>query len=130
MTTSWRRPGFVALRYWTDAVVLVALGLTRTRREQYRSLTRRDLYNLIVLGIVFYGVTQGAQFVAIGAQPAATTSMVLSMTPLVVGMAPMAMIGERPDRRQLFGAGLIALGAAIYSAGDLGGRRWWRPSES
>lgn len=67
--------GFAALRYGTAALVLATGVLTRSRREQYRSLTRWDLYHLLTLGIVFYGVTQGAQFVAIGAQPAATTSL-------------------------------------------------------
>ncbi|MGH8927813.1 MAG: DMT family transporter, partial [Acidimicrobiia bacterium] len=115
--------GFAALRYGAAAVVLMAIGLTPTRRRRLGSLTRRDLYNLVGLGIVFYGVTQGSQFVAIGAQPAATTSLILSLTPLVVGLASMAMIGERPAKRQLLGTGLIALGAAFYSAGELGATR-------
>lgn len=38
-------------------------------------------------------------------------------------MTSIAMIGERPGRRQLLGTGLIAIGAALYSAGDLGATR-------
>ena len=44
------------------------------------SLDRAVVIRVVVLGIVFYAMTQGAQFVAIDNQPAATTSLVLSLT--------------------------------------------------
>jgi len=75
---------------------------------------------LVLLGLVMIALTQGAQFVAIGAQPAATTSLVLSVTPLLVAAASAASLGEAPERRQLVGAAAILIGAAVYFGGELG----------
>jgi drug/metabolite transporter (DMT)-like permease len=76
--------------------------------------------NLVALGLVFYAVTQGAQFVAIDNQPAATTSVVLSWTPLLVALAARRSLSETPTARQVSGASLVAIGAWLYFAGDLG----------
>ena len=73
-----------------------------------------------ILGLVFYALTQGAAFVAIDNQPAATTSLVLSWTPLVVAIIGGALISERPTRRQVFGAGIVVVGAMMFFLGELG----------
>jgi drug/metabolite transporter (DMT)-like permease len=75
---------------------------------------------LVTLGLVFVALAQGAQFVAIDSQPAATTSLVLSLTPLLVAGVSTALLGERPTARQVLGAALIVLGAIAYFSGDLG----------
>ena len=68
---------FAALRYGLAAVMLGAwvVGRPALRRSASR-LDRRTAFGLLALGVVFYAVTQGAQFVAIDSQPAATTSVV------------------------------------------------------
>ena len=72
---------FAALRYGLASSVLVAWVLAnRPHREQFARLDRAVVIRVVVLGIVFYAMTQGAQFVAIDNQPAATTSLVLSLT--------------------------------------------------
>ena len=112
---------FAGLRYGLAGAILLSLTLARTStRDSLRNLRRRDWFVLGGLGVVFYTITQGAQFVAIEAQPAATTSLVLSMTPLLVAAASARSLGERPLPRQYFGATLVAVGALLYFAGDLG----------
>ena len=111
---------FAGLRYTAAAVVLwVAIAV---RRVPLRSpgWSRRELAGLALLGLVFYTVTQGAQFVAIAHQPAATTSLVLALTPLAVGLTGRALLGERPTSGQFAGSVLVAAGAAAYFAGSLG----------
>jgi drug/metabolite transporter (DMT)-like permease len=73
-----------------------------------------------LLGVVFYAVTQGAQFVAIDSQPAATTSVFLSWTPLLVALLGARSIAERSTARQVIGSVLVGTGAVAYFAGDLG----------
>lgn len=122
---------FAGLRYGLAALVLVGWVARRdATRRQVASLGRRQVGRLALLGVVFYTITQGAQFVAIDRQPAATTSLVLSVTPLVVAAVSARTLGERTSRRQLVGAGLVALGAWAYFAGSLGRRSsgWWRPA--
>jgi drug/metabolite transporter (DMT)-like permease len=109
------------LRYLLACVVLASVVAVRPAdRSSARRLERRDLVALVALGLLFYAVTQGAQVVAIASQPAATTSLVLAFTPLLVALVSQASLGERPTTSQVLGAGAIALGALLYLSGDLG----------
>lgn len=111
---------FAGLRYGCAAAVLWAVVLATPARSHLVSLSRRDLLGLAALGVGFYAVTQGAQFVAIDNQPAATTSLVLSLTPLAVAALGSRAIAERSSGRQVVGAALVAVGAWAYFSGDLG----------
>ena len=112
---------FAGMRYTLAAVVLLAWVASRPRtRSQLVALDVRTLRRLAVLGVVYYALTQGAQFVAIDSQPAATSSLMLAPTPFFVGVLSQRSIGERVGPRQLFGAILIILGALVFFAGDLG----------
>lgn len=112
---------FAGLRYGLASVVL--WGVVATRRDARADVARLDVGSwrtLAVLGVVYFAVTQGAQFVAIDAQPAATSSLLLSPTPLLVAVVSQRAIGESVHRRQLLGTVLIVVGAVAYFAGDLG----------
>ena len=112
---------FAALRYGLAALILVGWLAARGRRGRSAvHLDRRSLGYLVLLGVLLYGVTQGAQFVALAEQPAATTSLVLSLTPLFVAAAAIGSLAEVPSRWQLLGTAMVALGAGLYLAGDLG----------
>ena len=112
---------FAGLRYLLAAGLLSALvaGAPRLRSE-VTSLRRRRWGQLAVLGLVFVAVAQGAQFVAIDSQPAATSSLVLALTPLLVTAMSTAALGEKPTGRQVAGALLIVAGATVYFSGELG----------
>jgi drug/metabolite transporter (DMT)-like permease len=112
---------FAGLRYLLAAGLLAALvaGAPRLRSE-VSTLGRRRWGQLAVLGLVFVAVAQGAQFVAIDSQPAATSSLILALTPLLVTAVSTAALGEKPTGRQVAGALLILTGAAVYFAGELG----------
>lgn len=112
---------FAGLRYGIAALLLlVALLGQRRGRRAFGTLEGRDWLRLAALGLIFYTLTQGAQFVAIDHQPAATTSLFLSMTPLLVVAVSMFTLGERPMRRQVIGTMLVVAGAGLYLSGDLG----------
>jgi drug/metabolite transporter (DMT)-like permease len=112
---------FAALRYGLAAVVLIGwVASKRQLRQSIFVLDHRSLVQIIILGVVFYSITQGAQFVAIDNQPAATTSLVLSWSPLLVAALGSLFIAETATRRQIAGALLVVAGAWAYFAGDLG----------
>jgi drug/metabolite transporter (DMT)-like permease len=112
---------FAGLRYSMAAVILMMLTATRpTARRAMRSLSRRDLGLLVGLGLVLYTLTQGSQFVALDNQPAATTSLVLSMTPLVVAAMSKRSLDEAATAPQVVGAVLVLAGAGLYFSGALG----------
>ena len=111
---------FAGIRYGGAAVVLAAVALGRgATRARIAALDAGDWARLAALGLVMYTLTQGAQFVAIDNQPAATTSLVLSMTPVAVALVAGRSIGERPLARQVIGALAVATGAALYFSGSL-----------
>lgn len=112
---------FAGARYLIAALLLVGLVTTSARsRRSIASLPGRVWGRLVVLGLVFVSVAQGAQFVAIDSQPAATSSLVLSLTPLLVAAASTMALAEKPTARQVGGAVLIVIGAVAYFSGDLG----------
>lgn len=112
---------FAGLRYGLAAVTLVFWVSSQSdRRAELLSIDSEMRRRLVVLGVVFFAVTQGAQFVAIDAQPAATTSLTLAPTAFFVALLSGRMLAERSSSRQFVGAGLIAIGASLYLAGDLG----------
>jgi drug/metabolite transporter (DMT)-like permease len=112
---------FAALRYGLAAIVLGAWVVLRRshRLGQYR-IDRSFLARLALLGVLMYALTQAAQFVALDEQPAATTSLVLSLTPLFVAVGAAISLAEIPSRWQVAGAGLVAVGAWLFFSGDLG----------
>lgn len=111
---------FAGLRYGLAGVVLLAAAVSRggTRRALVGT-TGRDLAALAFLGFIFIAVAQGGQFVALANQPAATTSLIIAMTPLLVVAAAGRSLGEWATPRQVAGAILVAAGAALYFSGAL-----------
>ncbi len=107
--------GFAGLRYCLAFLVLApAVGASRELRAQLRRLTRRDWLRLALLGVVFYSLTQGAQFVALDHLPAVTLSLILSFSPAAVALAGASFLGERLSRRQCGGVACFLLGAMVY----------------
>jgi drug/metabolite transporter (DMT)-like permease len=112
---------FAGLRYVAAAVVLGAVTAARPlARAEVGAISGPALRRLALLGLVFYAVNQGAVFVAVEAQTVATTSLVLSLTPLLVAAASGRLLGEPPSGNLLVGAILVPIGAAAYLSGDLG----------
>ena len=111
---------FAALRYSVGAFALWLVVAAGDTRAAVKALDGWAWVRLALLGVVFYALTQGAQFVALDNQPAATTSLLLSMTPLAVAALAGVFLHERPGVNQAVGAILVALGAVLYFGGALG----------
>jgi drug/metabolite transporter (DMT)-like permease len=112
--------GFAGMRYGLAAVVLWVAMARRSAPSGLRSLGQSRILELAVLGVVFYALTQGSQFVAIANQPAATTSLVLSFTPLLTALVAALTLGERMTPIQVAGTVAVAGGAFLYFTGSLG----------
>lgn len=121
--TELRPLTFAGLRYFLAAFVLTPWILRGTRQRTHtgggEGLGRWWWAPLVALGVVQYALTQGSQFVAIEAQPAATTSLVLAATPMLVAVGGV-FLDEPPRSGHLVGAVLAVVGAVIYFRGDLG----------
>ena len=105
---------FAGLRYALAAVVLLPVFAYRTRLRTLARLSTRDGGLLVLLGVCMYAVTQGAQFLALTSLPAATVSLALNVTPVVVAVVSVPLLGERPSARQVLGIGLLLVGVGVY----------------
>ncbi len=116
---------FAGLRYALAATILGGWVAAMQRAKGASKLSlkslrwRQSMLPLVGLGVVQYAATQGSQFVAIESQPAATTSLLLAATPMLVAFGGV-FVGEPPRQRHFVGAGLAVIGAAIYFTGELG----------
>lgn len=105
---------FAGLRYSMAFLCLLPLALHPTRRVMLSSLSKRQWTNLFVLGVIFYAITQGAQFLGLAYLPAVTVSLLLNLTTIVVALLGMIWLTERPGIFQWTGIILSAAGALVY----------------
>ena len=106
---------FAGLRYVLAFICLVPVVLgSSANRAAVRTLTSQDWGKLILLGLIYYTITQGAQFLSLAYLPAAMASLLLNLTPLIVGLFGIIFLGEHPSRGQWLGIALTLLGVAVY----------------
>jgi drug/metabolite transporter (DMT)-like permease len=106
---------FAALRYVLAAACLIPLILANPRaRVALRGLNPREWVGLTLLGVVYYTATQGLQYVALAVLPAATLTLLLSMTPVIVAIAAQRGLGERLSWMQWAGLALVMGGTIGY----------------
>ena len=105
---------FAGLRYTTAFLCLVPFTLTPTSYTSLHRLSIADWRRLIVLGFLFYTLTQGAQFLALAYLPAVTTTLLLNLTTIVVALMGMGMLSEQPKLSQWGGICLNLCGVFLY----------------
>jgi len=66
------------------------------------------------LGIIFYTLTQGSQFLSLAYLPAATVNLLLNLTPLIVGLFGIVFLKEHPSSGQWLGIVLTIVGVLFY----------------
>ncbi|MBK9052732.1 MAG: EamA family transporter [Chloroflexi bacterium] len=106
---------FAGLRYTLAFLCLIPLVLSnRQHRATLRHLPRATWGQLILLGFVSYALTQGSQFVSLSLLPAATVTLLLNLTSLVVGVINAIKGQEKPTWIQWLAMGLSTVGVAVY----------------
>ena len=105
---------FAGLRYGLAFLCLLPFALRRAYRATLRGLSQQQWGQLILLGLLFYAVTQGAQFVGLAYLPAVTVSLLLNFTTIVVALMGIVLLAERPTTLQWGGVCLSAIGVLVY----------------
>ncbi len=103
---------FAGLRY--TLAFLVLLPGTFRHRARVRALTGREWGRLAVLGLVFYTLTQGGQFVTLAHLEAVTFSLLLNFSAVLVALAGIVTLREMPSRLQWAGIALFVVGTLVY----------------
>jgi len=105
---------FAGLRYTLAFLCLLPFALRGGLVSKLRRLSAGMWARLLLLGLLFYAVTQGAQFLSLAYLPATTTSLLLSFTTVLVALLGLLFLGERPAAMQWAGTGLYLAGVAVY----------------
>lgn len=105
---------FAGLRYTLAWLCLLPLVARSGHLAALRRLSRRDWAQLVMLGLLFYTVNQGTQFLALERLPAVTTSLLLSFTPILVALLGIILLAEKLTSAQWGGIVLYLSGALVY----------------
>ena len=105
---------FAGLRYSLAFLCLLPFILRPAGLISLGGLSGRKWTRLIVLGLLFYAVTQGAQFLGLAYLPALTVSLLLNFTTILVALLGIFLLAERPTALQWSGVFLNIVGIVIY----------------
>jgi len=103
---------FAGLRYSLAFLILLP-GLWKHHRA-VQSLDRRNWLRLAALGLVFYTLTQGGQFLSLRYLEATSFSLLLNFTTLVVAIIGILTLKEFPSRAQWGGVILFLIGVIAF----------------
>jgi drug/metabolite transporter (DMT)-like permease len=105
---------FAGLRYFLAWLCLLPFVLPSAQRARLRALRRAGWGELLLLGVLFYALTQGAQFVALKYLPAITVNLLLNFSAVVVAVVGVGVLGEQPTHLQWLGVVVALAGAGVF----------------
>lgn len=105
---------FAGMRYTMAFLFLVPFVLRKSDLAQVRQLRKPDWIRLLILGIVYYALAQGAQFLGLAYLSSITVSLILNLTSLLVAVFGMVLLKERPTPLQWLGVALNLVGVVVY----------------
>lgn len=106
---------FAGLRYFTAFLCLIPIVLINpNERAILNNLSRSDWVKLIWLGVTLIALVQGAQFVSLAYLPSVMVSLLLNLSPIMVGFMSLIWYRERPTKVQWIGILISAAGTLIY----------------
>lgn len=105
---------FAGLRYSLAFLFLLPFLLRKSEIAEIRGLSSRQWSKLILLGLVFYFVVQGAQFWGLAYLPASSVNLILVLTNVVVAVMGILWLAEKPKLTGWFGIMLTLVGTVIF----------------
>jgi drug/metabolite transporter (DMT)-like permease len=106
---------FAGIRYTLAFLCLLPLVLlNREHTQTIRGLSKPRWLELVVLGVVYYTLAQGAQFVGLALLPASTLTLLLNFSPIFIAIFSMFNKHERTSILQWGGIFLSIAGALVY----------------
>jgi drug/metabolite transporter (DMT)-like permease len=105
---------FAGLRYTLAFLCLLPFALRRPSLRALAGLDRRTWGRLLLLGVLYYAVTQGTQFIGLALLPAVTVTLLLSFTVVLVALMGIPLLGERPWAMQWVGVAVSIAGILLY----------------
>lgn len=105
---------YAGLRYIIAFLCFIPFIAKRKYISEIKELKTSQWKKLILLGVVFYTFTQGAQFLGLSLLPSVTVSLMLNFTPIIVAVMGIFLLSEKPSLLQWFGSALFIVGIITY----------------
>jgi drug/metabolite transporter (DMT)-like permease len=105
---------FAGLRYFLAFLILLPFAIRRKNINEIKTLSSLEWRYLVLLGLVYYTINQGAIFAAMALLPAMAVSMILSFTSMVTAGIAIRTLGEKASWIQRVGILLNLSGAYLY----------------
>jgi drug/metabolite transporter (DMT)-like permease len=105
---------FAGLRYSLAFLCLLPFAARPAQRAALRALPRAAWLRLVVLGLLFYSLTQPSQFVGLKYLPAITVNVLLNFSTIIVALLGLVLLAERPAPLQWLGMGVALAGALVF----------------
>ena len=106
---------FAGLRYSIASLILVMLILAQPKmRSSLMGRSRRWWGMLFLYGCIYITATQGTQFLGLFYLPAITFSLLLNLTPIIVLLTAIPMLGEKPSMIESVLVFLGIFGVILY----------------
>jgi len=105
---------YAGLRYFLAFLIFIPFILKKKYLTEIRQLNAAQWKQLLLLGLIFYTFTQGAQFLGLSLLPSVTVSLLLNFTPMLVAVAGIFLLNEKPSFLQWIGSILFIIGIATY----------------
>ncbi|MBT4333636.1 MAG: EamA family transporter [Candidatus Cloacimonetes bacterium] len=105
---------FAGLRYGLAWLFFLPFIFHSKHKSEIKKLSKLQWKWLILLGLIFYTFTQGAQFLGLYYLPSVTVSLMLNFTPIIVAVMGIFMLNEKPSILQWCGSGLFLVGIFTY----------------
>ncbi len=105
---------FAGLRYTLAFLCLLPFALRKYSQPNTVKLTGQQWGMLILLGVFYYAVVQGTQFLGLSFLPATMTSLILNFTSVFVAIMGILWLSERPGFLGWLGIALSVMGSLIY----------------
>lgn len=105
---------FAGLRYFLGFLFLLPLFLRSPDAKSIHKLNPRNWAFLLLLGIIYYTLNQGAIFVGLDNIPAVTLNLMLGFASPTVAFLGILLLHEAISRWQWLGIAITITGAVIY----------------
>lgn len=105
---------YAGLRYFLAFLCFLPFIFKKKYMAEIKGLSHQQWGRLLLLGFVFYTLTQGTQFLGLSLLPAVSVSLMLNFTPIVVAIMGVLFINEIPSRLQWTGAIIFIVGIIFY----------------
>ena len=105
---------FAGMRYSLAFLLLLPVFIRSGQVRNLPQLTRLQWLRLVLLGLVYYTITQGTQFLGLQLLPAITFSLLLNLSAPLVALLSIPLLKELPTRLQWAGIGVFLVGVLVY----------------